>query len=51
LASQEIREATTRQSALQFASRSAVVNRIFPILQPVISALKKVSIFRRRAKR
>ena len=50
MASQEIREATTRQSALQSASRSAVVNRIFPIFQSVISDLKKVLIFRRRAK-
>jgi len=51
MASQEIREATTRQSALQSASRSAVVDRMFPILQSVISDLRKVSIFRRRAKR
>jgi len=49
IASQEIRQATTQQSAMQFASRSAVVNRKFSILHPVFSVLKKVSIFQRRA--
>jgi len=47
--SHEIRHETMQHKTMQFASRSAVVNRTSSILHPVFKVLKKVSIFQRSA--
>lgn len=49
IVSHDTRQATTQHNAMKLASRSAVVSRTSSTLYLVFSALKKVSIFQRRA--